>query len=146
MDFRRDEDTGKRYILPASFYTAITRVHSGDDLYLRSFETCFIQNDRRVEWEINRLRTTRLFPKSKIYLHEEIFSEGDGELKVGYINVCGLLESLHSEYLDADRNLAHLDLICVAETHLLPTTTDEKIKETLTNWEIFSRYDAEDNR
>ena len=102
MDFRRDEDTGKRYILPASFYTAITRVHSGDDLYLRSFETCFIQNDRRVEWEINRLRTTRLFPKSKIYLHEEIFNEGGGELKVGYINVCGLLESLHSEYLDKD--------------------------------------------
>lgn len=145
MDFRRDEDTGKRFIVPASFYTAITRVHRGDDLYLRSFERCFIQNERKVEWEINRLRTLRPFNKSKVYLDEQIFAPSS-ELKVGYLNINGLLDSLHAEYLNADKNLVHLDLLCVAETHLLPSTTDDSLSLLLTNWEILERFDSNDNR
>ena len=145
MDFRRDEDTGKRFIVPASFYTAITRVHRGDDLYLRSFERCFIQNERKVEWEINRLRTLRPFTKSKIYLDEQIFAPSS-EMKVGYLNINGLLDSLHADYLNADKNLVHLDLLCLAETHLLPSTTDDSISLLLTNWEILERFDSNDNR
>ena len=145
MDFRRDEDTGKRFIVPASFYTAITRVHRGDDLYLRSFERCFIQNEPKVEWEINRLRALRPFSKSKVYLYEEIFVPSS-ELKVGYLNINSLLDSLHGQYLNADKNLAHLDLLCLAETHLLPSTTDDSLRLVLTNYEILARFDSNDNR
>ena len=141
MDFRRDEDTGKRFIVPASFYTAITRVHRGDDLYLRSFERCFIQNEPKVEWEINRLRALRPFSKSKVYLYEEIFVPSS-ELKVGYLNINSLLDSLHGQYLNADKNLAHLDLLCLAETHLLPSTTDDSLRLLLSNYEIIARFDA----
>ena len=145
VDFRRDEETGKRFIVPASFYTAITRVHKGDDLYLRSFERCFIQNERKVEWEINRLRSLRPFSKTKVYLDEEIFVPSS-ELKVGYLNINGLLDSLHAEYLNADKNLVNLDLLCVAETHLLPSTTDLSLSLLLTNWEILIRFDSDDMR
>ena len=145
MDFRRDEDTGKRFIVPASFYTAITRVHRGDDLYLRSFERCFIQNEPKVEWEINRLRALRPFSKSKVYLYEEIFVPSS-ELKVGYLNINNLLDSLHGQYLNADKNLAHLDLLCLAETHLLPSTSDDSLSLVLTNYEILARFDSNDNR
>ena len=145
MDFRRDEDTGKRFIVPASFYTAITRVHRGDDLYLRSFERCFIQNEPKVEWEINRLRALRPFSKSKVYLYEEIFVPSS-ELKVGYLNINNLLDSLHGQYLNADKNLAHLDLLCLAETHLLPSTSDDSLSLVLTNYEILARFDSNDNK
>ena len=145
VDFRRDEDTGKRFIVPASFYTAITRVHSGDDLYLRSFETCFIQNERKVEWEINRMRTLKPFNNTKVYLYEEIFNQSWGELKVGYLNVNGLLDCLHAQYLNADRNLRHLDILCLSETHLLPSTTNESLSLILSNWTIVERFDANDN-
>ena len=65
---------------------------------------------------------------------------------MGYLNINNLLDSLHGQYLNADKNLAHLDLLCLAETHLLPSTSDDSLSLVLTNYEILARFDSNDNR
>ena len=142
-----DQASGKKSrIIPSSFYTAITRVHCGEDLFLRSFEKRFIKNNEEAEREITRMRKTRQFSKIKVYLDENIFKDGSAELKVGYLNINGVLTGLHGNYLNADKNLAHLDLLCLAETHLLGSTTDDNLSSVLSNWEILERFDSDDNR
>ena len=97
---------------PSSFYTAITRVHRGQDLYLRGFDPKFIINNQEAEREITRLRNTRPFSKTKVYLDEEIYQDSS-ELKVGFLNVNGLLNALHCDLLNSDKNLASLDILCL---------------------------------
>ena len=88
------------------------------------------------------MRYTRPFSKTKVYLNEAIYKDGTAELKVGYLNINGLLENQHGEYLNADKNLAHLDLLCLGETHLLPHNSTS----ILSNWEVLERFDSTDNR
>ena len=150
VDFRgsvEHQARGKKSrVIPSSFYTAITRVHRGEDLFLRSFEKRFISNNEEAEREITRMRLTRPFSKTKVYLDESIFKDGSSELKVGYLNINGLLTGLHGDYVNADKNLSHLDLLCLAETHLLRNTTDDNLSSVLSNWEILERFDSDDNR
>ena len=170
VDFRgtaEDQAKGKKCrVIPSSFYTAITRVHCGEDLFLRSFEKRFISNNEEAEREITRMRKTRQFSKTKVYLDENIFKgektrpfsktrvyldenifKGEtAELKVGYLNINGLLTGLHGDYLNADKNLLHLDLLCLAETHLLESTTGGNLSSVLSNWEILQRFDSDDKR
>ena len=150
VDFRgtaEDQAKGRKCrVIPSSFYTAITRVHCGEDLFLRSFEKRFISNNEEAEREITRMRKTRPFSKTKVYLDENIFKGEAAELKVGYLNINGLLTGLHGDYLNADKNLLHLDLLCLAETHLLESTTGENLSSVLSNWEILQRFDSDDKR
>ena len=76
----------------------------------------------------------------KIYLDEKIFSE----IKSGYLNINGLIDGNHAEYLNADHNLNNLDILVLAETKLDKNCEDQTISETLNNWNIFNRYDSED--
>ena len=41
----------------------------------------------------------------KIYLNNDIFEDVQNEIKVGYLNINGLLDGNHAEYLNADKNL-----------------------------------------
>ena len=59
----------------------------------------------------------------KIYLDEKIFEEQDSEVKIGYLNINGLLDGGHAEYLNEDKNLLNLDLLTLAETKLEKSVT-----------------------
>ena len=129
----------------SSFYTAITRVTKGSNLFLRSFKKSFIRNNPAVEFEINRMRTLRNVKYRKVYLREQIFVDNN-ELKVGYLNIHGLCEGFHAQYLNGDQNLRNLDLIAIAETHLQSVTSNATLEELLPNWQIQFRIDSQDGR
>ena len=144
VDFRGSGSRGA-HILPSSFYTAITRVSNGRNLFLRSFKRSFIMNNPAVEFEINRMRQFRSVKYRKVFLWEQIF-EDNQELKVGYLNINGLMEGYHGEYLNGDKNLLNLDLVAVAETHLQGVTSNATLAEHLNNWQVLFRLDSEDGQ
>ena len=80
----------------------------------------------------------------KIYLDEEIFKMKNSEIKVGYLNINGLLDGNHAEYINSDHNLKNLDILVIAETKLSKDYEDELITNTLQKWNIFNRYDSND--
>ena len=129
----------------SSFYTAITRVTNGNNLYLRSFKKSFIRNNPAVEFEINRMRTLRPLKYRKVYLREQIYVD-NAEMKVGFLNIRGLCEGYHAEYLNGDRNLQNLDLIALAETHLQNSTSNQTLVKLLSNWQVQFRFDSPDGR
>ena len=144
IDFRGSDSRGAK-IDNSSFYTAITRVTNGNNLFLRSFEKRFIRNDPRVEFEINRMRTLKNLKFRKVYLREPIFVPHSNEIKVGYLNINALRDSYHSEYLNGDHNLLHLDILAIAETHLQASTSTATLSQVLNNWHIVERFDSDDN-
>ena len=144
VDFR-GSGPRKPYIDNASFYTAITRVSNGSNLFLRSFKKSFIKNNPAVEFEINRMRTLRNVKYRKVYLREQIFVDNN-EIKVGYLNIHGLIDGYHAEYLNGDHNLQKLDLIAIAETHLQSGTSKATLEKLLPNWQIQFRIDSEDGK
>jgi hypothetical protein len=100
-----------------SFYVALTRVREGKNVFLKSFEPCYVTFNKKVEEKIQAMRKFRPYKFKKKYLFDKIFMDND-EIKLGYLNIRGLFESNHSEYLDNDKNLLYLDLLVVAETWL----------------------------
>ena len=150
IDFRDNvnEDSKnkvKKYncIFNGSFYVAITRVKEAGKLWLRSFDKCFIKTDPRVEYEIESMKIARPYKMLKVYLDEQIFKEGQ-EVKVGYLNINGLLDGFHANYLNGDNNLLSLDFIAVSETHLCPSIQTDQVQNILSNWIITFRFDAPD--
>ena len=67
------------------------------------------------------------------------------EIKVGYFNINALRDSYHSEYLNGDHNLLHLDILAIAETHLQATTSTNTLSQVLNNWHVVDRFDSTDN-
>ena len=144
IDFRGSGSRGP-HIDVASFYTAITRVTNGNNLFLRSFKKTFIRNNPAVEFEINRMRTLRSVKYRKVFLREQVF-EDNNEIKVGYLNINGLCQAYHGEYLNGDKNLLNLDLIALAETHLQGATSNTALVQLLDNWQVLYRFDSEDGK
>ena len=142
VDFRGSVERHKP-VAPAAFYTAITRVTNGDNLFLRSFQKDFIRNDPRVENEIYRMRLLRNVKFKKVFIKEPIFTDNK-EIKIGYININGLVESYHAQYLNGDTNLLNLDMIAVAETHLTAATSNTVLAALLNNWQVQYRFDSGD--
>ena len=134
----------KAFVDKGSFYVAITRVKSGDALYLRSFDPSYIKVNPRVEYEINTMRKVRQYEMKKIYLDEKIFI-GE-EIKVGYLNINGLMEGFHAEYINGDYNLLDHDILALSETHLTKNDSDEALEDVLSNWEILHRFDSPDGK
>ena len=144
IDFRGSGSRGA-HIDVSSFYTAITRVKNGNNLYLRSFKKSFIRNNPAVELEINRMRLLRSVKCKKVFLKEQIF-EDNREVKIGYLNIRSLCDAFHAQYLNGDRNLLNLDLLALSETHLQGETSDQNLVQLLNNWQVQVRFDSEDGR
>ena len=145
IDFGRDKvNKISNYILPGSFYVALTRVKLGSKVFLRSFEESYIKVNKSIEEKVNAMRKFRQYNFKKIYLDEEIFKVKDNELKVGYLNINGLMDGGHAEYLNEDLNLKCLDILVLAETKLDDSCKRDQIKSILTNWQIIGRHDAND--
>ena len=82
----------------------------------------------------------------KVYLDEKVFEDDADEIIVGYININGLKEGNHAQYLNADYNLMHLDILVLSETKLNHTDTANSIMKDLDKWIVLERYDAGDGK
>ena len=127
IDFGPDPTRNIRnYICPGSFYVALTRVREGRKVFLRSFDISYIKVNKAIEEKVNAMKKFRSYHFKKIYLDQRIFEEENLEIKAGYLNINGLVEGNHAEYLNSDHNLKNLDLLVVAETKL-----DNQIEDTV---------------
>ena len=134
----------KNFICPGSFYVALTRVRVGCKVFLRSFNKNYIKVNKSIEEKVDAMRKFRKYNFKKIYLDERIFKIERSEIKVGYLNINGLLDGFHAEYLNADYNLKNLDILVLAETKLDQNSQTDQIINILTNWNLIGRYDSED--
>ena len=146
IDFGPDKERGlKNFICPGSFYVALTRVREGRNVFLRSFDKSYIEVNEKIEEKISAMRKFSSYKFKKIYLDENIFENGKSEVKIGYLNINGLMDGGHAEYLNEENFLVNLDLLTLAETKLDKNITSAELEKTLTNWKIVCRYDSEDN-
>ena len=147
IDFRPDKENNiKNYITDGSFYVALTRVKEGSKVYLKNFDLSYIKVNPTIEEKISAMRKFRPYLFKKIYLDENIFNDSGKERKIGYLNINGLMEAGHAEYLDADKNLQHLDILVIAETKLNEEIRTELIKKQLPNWSVLERYDSDEGK
>ena len=101
-----------------------------------------MKND--IEDKVNAMRKFRQYNLKKIYLDERLFENEGNEIKVGYLNINGLVNGNHGSYLNSDHNLKHLDILVLAETKLDKSLTTDKLQGILSDWRILRRYDADD--
>ena len=87
-------------------------------MFLRSFDRSYIVVDKKIKARIEAMKKFSPYKFKKIYLDDYIFKYNDQELKIGYLNINGLVDGNHIEYLNADHNLCNLDVIILAETKL----------------------------
>ena len=112
IDFKR---SSKRAVQCGAFYTAITRVKSLKNIFLRNFEQSHIRTDSGVLEEIERLKTVP-YQFVKPYLKDPVFLNCGNELKVTYLNTNGIIS--HLEDIKADYNLLRSDVLCFSETKI----------------------------
>ena len=67
-------------------------------------------------------------------------------MKIGYLNLNDMKVGLHSEYVNADKNLMNLDVLCLSDTRLTKERRTEEVKVSLPNWEVIYRDDCADGR
>ena len=54
----------------------------------------------------------------KIYVDQQIFVTDEEEIKAGYLNINGLIDGGHVDYLNKDKNLRNLHVLIISETKL----------------------------
>ena len=123
---------------------ALRRVREGNKVFLKSFEKSYIQANKTIEGKIEAMKKFRPYKFKNIYLDQKIFKLDMCEIKAGYLNINGLVDGNHAEYLNADHNLKNLDMLVLAETKLDHHCSSWTLSETLNDWNIFDRYDADD--
>ena len=134
----------KSYICSGSFYVALTRVREGCKVFLRNFDPKYIKFDKTIEEKVNAMRKFRPYQLKKVYLHEQVFNTDEREIKVGYLNINGLMDGKHAIYINADHNLLNLDVLVLAETKLDSGISDEDVMKHLDRWKVLGRYDSKD--
>ena len=139
IDFKLE----KKPILPGSFYTAVSRVKTGDKFYLKRFHPEFIKANPAVETKLKNMEIFAPYSFQKVYLDNYIF-ETPEEVKIGYININCLYHKSSDILLNGDRNLQKLDLLCVADTRLTEVDSNAELERRLSNWTIIERVDADD--
>ena len=122
------------------FYVGVTRVRNSDGLFVRNFKPSQVLCREDVKLQMKLLRKTRQYTFSKTYLDTKIWNTSS-ELRVGYININGLLHNLNN--LDKDYNTGNLDFLCIAETKLDESVTDDQVNEGLNLFKICYREDVQ---
>ena len=146
IDFGTDKENNiKNYICAGSFYVALTRVREGKNVFLRNFERSYIKADKSLKEKIEAMRKIRPYEFKKIYLDDDIYEISGRELKVGYLNINGITDGYHAEYLNADFNLCNLDILVLAETKLDKNCRNSSLTNIFDKWNVKERYDSEDN-
>ena len=145
IDFGQDKEHGiKNFILPGSFYVSLTRVRLGEKVFLRSFEKSYIVVNHKIEEKMAAMRQFNKYTMKKIFLQDKIFIDDSSEMKFGFLNINGLLDANHTDYLNEDKNLINLDILVLGETKLESNIESSLIQTKLDKWDIIGRFDAED--
>ena len=113
---------------------ALTRVKEGSKVFLKSFDTSYIKVNKDIAEKIKAMKQFRPYNFKKVYLDEKIFNNDAMEWKIGYLNINGLIDGGHAEYLNSDYNLINLDLLGLSETKL-----DQSIQ-------VVARLDSEEGK
>ena len=129
-----------------SFYTAMSRVRLGNNLYLRDFKPEYIHANRSVEKKLEAMKASVPYQFKKVYLDTEISVDPAKELKVGYININSLYEGNSVDFINEDRNLLKLDFLVISDTRLTESDSDEELQKRLCNWNIAGRFDSQDGK
>ena len=134
------------FIIFGSFYVAITRVRAGNNLFLRDFHPGFVKASKEVNDKIKEMRKEKPYQFFKTFLDMPCFKQDQNDLKIGYININCLTDNLHSEYINADKNLLCLEILCLSDTRLKKDISEENLKKCLSNWKILYRQDSSDKK
>ena len=114
-----------------SFYTALSRVQHGGNLYLKDFKSTYIKANPDVEKKMLAMKTSTPYIFKKTFNEETIFEEGSKELKLGYININDLLHKRSLNLINNDRNLLLLDYLAIADTRLSKENSFSYLVENL---------------
>ena len=137
-------DFSDEKIFPGSFYVALIRVKRGENVYLRKYNTALIMVNEEVEQKMMEMRTLKTYTPDKIYLYNKIFKNENEDVKIGYLNINGLLQLNHGYYLNRDKNWLNFDILVLSETKL-KEQTNKYISAVLSNWTLIFREDSSDN-
>ena len=132
-------------ISAGSFYTALTRVKHGRNLFLKDFKIDYIITRLEVEKKIGAMIGTKQHIFKKIQNDQQIFDNSSEEIKIGYININDLMTSRSSEFINKDQNILALDYLAIADTRLSQNMNQEELQQQLSNWTIITRFDANDH-
>ena len=146
VDFTPDNEKKKPYIIDGSFYVAITRATKSENVYLKDFDPSYIKCNPNVAEKIDSMRITRPYKFKKYYNEDEVFNEKDKEIKIGYLNINGVLDGDHFVYLNNDKNLLNLDIVVLAETKLTKSEDNVYLAEKLDAFNLLQRYDEDDGK
>ena len=138
LDFQQNS---KKAVPCGAFYTAITRVKSLKNVFLRNFDKSQIRTDPDVLQEIARLKTVP-YQFIKPYLSDKIFNNCNKELKISYLNTNGLLHTLKD--IQADFNLLRSDILCLSESKIGNNIPNESLK--IENFEICCRLNSDSDK
>ena len=92
------------------------------------------------------MRKFKPYTFKKVYVADSIYEDDSDQLKLGYFNISGFMQSNHAEYLDNDINLLKLDYLVVSETWLNVEFSNAVVINKLKNWRIIKRLDSTDNQ
>ena len=134
------------YIIPGSFYVAITRIKEGKNLFLREFHRGYVKVSSDVNDKIADMRKNRQYVFAKTYNNERCFKLDENDVKIGYLNINCLKDANHYKYVNEDKNLSHLSLLCLSDTRLSERDSDHQLQEILSNWKILCRQDSSDSK
>merc|ERR1712176_955466 len=95
---------------------------------------------------MGRMQEQSPYVFSKTYMDEKIFKIDASDLKISYLNVNSLFDGLHAECVNADHHLQNVDLICLSDTRLQDSTTNEEIERKMFNWSVLYRVDCSDSK
>ena len=147
IDYGPDKENNiKNFICDGSFYVALTRVKEGSKVFLKSFDTSYIKVNKDIAEKIKAMRQFRPYNFKKVYLDETIFDNDAKEWKIGYLNINGLIDGGHAEYLNSDYNLINLDLLVLSETKLDQSIQVESVEKLFSNWTIVARFDSKEGK
>ncbi len=136
----------KPYIIEGSFYVAITRARLSKNIYLKDFDPSYIRVKKEIAEKIDDMRVVKPYKFKKIYNGDQVFRIPDQEMKIGYLNINGLLDADHYIYLNHDKNWLDLDLIVLAETKLSKETDNNDLADKLFSYNIVQRFDSNDGK
>ena len=139
-------DYRDNFILPGSLYVAITRVKHGSKLFMRHFHQSYVIGSSDVEETMKKMEEEKPYVFFKEYLDKKVFKIDKDDLKFAYLNTNCLFDALHAECVNADHHLQNVDLICLSDTRLQESTTNEEIESRMFNWIVLHRVDCSDSK
>ena len=103
-------------------YVALSRVTNSENLFVTNFDKNKIFTDKRVTKEMERLRSNPLI------LPEVLLKPKDQNITTYIFHNVRTIHK-HSKDLAHDLNVAYSNILCVAETHLQPSTALKSLRE-----------------